>query len=362
MYTLALFAVSTLSVFSSVHAQTFSVSGSPIIVSAFPSATAAAFDNHNAPGAPIGKVFKYFMQIWLENEDYDVVSSLPQYQSVAEQGILLTNFNAITHPSEPNYVAAVAGTNFGINNDDYYDIPADQTSIFDLLEAKGLKWKSYNEQLPAPGWTGFSAFSGAYVRKHDPAIIFDNIGLNQTRSANVVSGDRLPIDITGDNIPAYSFYTPNITNDGHDTSGEFAGNWLVGFLDSTLNNPTFMDEALVLITFDENETRSVRNQVWACLIGGVIPANLKGTTDDTFYTHYSALHSVELNWGLGSLGRGDANATLSNVFSFAAADLGYQNVQVTNIPLMNTVITGLLTDKSWNHTHALPAATPAPSS
>lgn len=105
----------------------------------------------------------------------------------------MTNYNAVTHPSEPNYVAAVAGTNFGIVNDDYYDIPANQSSIFDLLEKKGLTWKAYNEDLPAAGWTGYSAYNGSYVRKHNPAIIFDNIGLNQTRSANVVPGKRLLI-------------------------------------------------------------------------------------------------------------------------------------------------------------------------
>ena len=184
--------------------------GSPTIISAFPNATAAADNNQDAPGAPVGRVFKYFMQIWLENEvrsvsgfrfpphfltnntqDYSTVSVLSTYQSVAAQGILLTNYNAITHPSEPNYVAAVAGTNYGITNDDYYDIPANQKSVFDLLEARGLTWKAYNEDIPAAGWTGYTADGGAYVRKHNPAIIFDNIGLNQTRSANVVSGGQM---------------------------------------------------------------------------------------------------------------------------------------------------------------------------
>ena len=112
-----------------------------------------------------------------------------------------------------------------------------------------------------------------------------------------------------------------------------------------------MDEALVLITFDETESYTVRNQVWSCLIGGVIPDELKGTTDDTFYTHYSALNTVELNWGLGSLGQGDANQTLSNVFSFAAGTLGYTNVAVNPVPMMNEAITGLLTGQSWNETH-----------
>ena len=160
------------------------------------------------------------------------------------------------------------------------------------------------------------------------------------------------MDIENDNVPAYSFYTPNITNDGHDTNGSFAGTWLDGFFQSTLANATFMKDALVLITFDEDGYYAERNQIWSCLIGGVIPAELRNTTDNTFYTHYSALRTVELNWGLGSLNRGDANATLSNVFQFAAPALNYTNVDVTNIPLMNDTTPGMLTGNGYNATHA----------
>ncbi|KAM6492764.1 Phosphoesterase family domain containing protein [Amanita muscaria] len=336
MHTLMI-ALSVLSALSSVSAQAPFVSGSPVILSAYPSATAAAFDNDNKHGAPNGKAFKYFMQIWLENQDYSTISNISYYQSVAKNGIALTNYNAITHPSEPNYVA--------------------ETTVFDLLEAKGLTWKAYNEMIPAPGWTGFSAYNGAYVRKHNPAIIFDNIGLNQTRSANVVSGDRWLIDVNSKNVPAYSFYTPNITNDGHNTNGTFAGQWLDGFLKVAVYDKEFYKDALILITFDENETSTARNQVWAALIGGAIPKHLQGTTDNTFYTHYSAIKTVELNWGLGSLGRGDADPSLSNVFAFSTKKLHYENVNVYPVPYMNDTITGLMTGKSYNETSSASPAT-----
>ncbi|KAF8330939.1 phosphoesterase family-domain-containing protein [Amanita rubescens] len=342
---LAAFALAAL---PSVHAQTAFVSGSPVILSALPSATAALYNNTNAPSAPTGKVFKYFMQIWLVLEDYETIVQLPQFQAVAEQGILLTNYNAISHPSQPNYIAAVAGSNFGITNNDYYDIPASETSVFDLLEQKGLTWKAYIEEIPAAGWTGNNNANSTYVRKHNPAIVFDSIGLNQTRSGNVVPADVLQVDIANNNIPAYSYYLPNVNNDANSTS---AGPWLDGFLQSTLANAAFMNEALVVISFDESQNRAVRNQVWSCLIGGVIPASLRNTTDNTFYTHYSALHTVELNWGLGSLNRNDADTTLANVFQFAASALNYTNVDVSNVPLMNGPITGLLTDQSYNATH-----------
>jgi hypothetical protein len=98
----------------------------------------------------------------------------------------LDNFNAITHPSEANYVAAAGGDTFGINNDDYYNIPANISTVYDLLEKKGLTWKVYEESIPSVGFTGYGA--GEYCRKNNPAIIFDSVGLNSTRSQNVVGG------------------------------------------------------------------------------------------------------------------------------------------------------------------------------
>lgn len=112
----------------------------------------------------------------------------------------MDNYNAITHPSEPNYVAAAGGSNFGIDNDDFYNIPANISSIYDLLEKKGLTWKVYQENIPSVGFTGFK--QGQYVRKHNPAIIFDSVGLNETRRQNVVGGNIIYIYI-------YLVYTNN---------------------------------------------------------------------------------------------------------------------------------------------------------
>ncbi len=44
-------------------------------------------------------------------------------QWIASQGITLTNYWAVTHPSEPNYCAAAGGDHFGMDNDDFNAIP-----------------------------------------------------------------------------------------------------------------------------------------------------------------------------------------------------------------------------------------------
>lgn len=46
------------------------------------------------------------------------------------------------------------------------------------------------------------------------------------------------------------------------------------------------------------------------LTGNALPLNLRGQKDDTFYTHYSSLSTVQANWGLRSLGRQDTNASV----------------------------------------------------
>ena len=115
------------------------------------------------------------------------------------------------------------------------------------------------------------------------------------------------------------FITPNMTSDGHDTSVTVAGVWLRNFLEPLLTDKNFMQNTLVLITFDENETYTIQNRVFSILLGDSVPADLVGTTDSNFYDHYSEISTVEANWNLSTLGRWDVGA---NVFSNVASKTG----------------------------------------
>lgn len=89
---------------------------------------------------------------------------------LATQGILLTNYLAITHPSQPNYVAAVGGSTHGITGDGFSRIAATSKTIVDLLEAKGVSWGVYGEDSPYSGfegnWVNQKTGANDYVRKH----------------------------------------------------------------------------------------------------------------------------------------------------------------------------------------------------
>ncbi|KAJ6544504.1 hypothetical protein B0H19DRAFT_1221965 [Mycena capillaripes] len=296
----------------------------------------------NDKGIVVGKAFNRIIQVWLENTDFETAASTPIFESLAEQGILFTNYNGVTHPSQPNYVAAIGGDFFGMGDDNMYHIPSNISTVVDLLEDKGISWATYQESMPEDGFYGFSFTAPNYIspadapytyywRKHNGLAMFDAISQDPDRVKRL----RTFNDFAND---AWLFVTPNIVNDGHDTLIDFAASFLEYWLLPLLKDPRVNgDDTLWLLSFDEAETTTEQNRILTLALGGAVPSNLRGTTDDTLYTHYSAISTVQANWDLKSLGRQDTNATVSNVFSFVAEKTGYKNVHVpaSEVPKFN---------------------------
>ncbi|ROW04126.1 hypothetical protein VSDG_00949 [Cytospora chrysosperma] len=271
-----------------------------------------------------GKAFDRIAIIWNENTDYDLAIGDPNLAWLAKKGITLENYFAVTHPSEPNYVASHGGDYFGMDNDKANFIDANVSTIVDLLEARNIAWGEYQEDMPYSGFQGqawVNQESGAndYVRKHNPAVIYNKNAAQTDRLAVIKNLTLFYEDLENETLPQWMFITPNMTSDGHDTSVTVAGEWTRNFLEPLLNDTRFMKNTLVLITFDENSSYAMQNRVLAILLGDAIPSHLVGTTDSNFYNHYSEIASVEANWDLHTLGRWDVGA---NVFSFVAEQTG----------------------------------------
>lgn len=111
-------------------------------------ATAAAFNN--------------MLLIILENTDFGSAIADPNLSAFASSGVLLSNWNAIGHPSQPNYIAMTSGAVNGITTDGSKTV--DVRNIVDLLEAKGLSWKSYQENWPGNCFTGSVSSDNLYFR------------------------------------------------------------------------------------------------------------------------------------------------------------------------------------------------------
>jgi phospholipase C len=193
-------------------------------------------------------------------------------------------------------------------------------TLVDLLETKGVTWKAYMENLPEgakPKTDKAVCVSkdGLYFRKHNPFVSFNNIRNNPDRLARIVNAKQLEIDIQKNALPQYSWYTPNIQNDGHSIPDDFQPNhpernvnflaqYLQGFLEPLLKNSKFTKGTLVAVIFDES-FQSHDNQVYAALLGDMVEAN---TVQSEPYTHFSLLRTVEENFQLNTLNRMDLSA------------------------------------------------------
>ena len=179
-----------------------------------PAPTLGAASDKLASMPSTQNLFQRVLVIVLENMDYKKAIRNPYFQFIMEKGAVFTNFHGIGHPSYPNYVAMVAGDHFDIASDHQESL--NETSIADLLEAKGLSWKNYAEDYPGGCFLGKK--SGLYARKHVPFLSFLSIQEDSKRCARVVPSDQFMVDWKSRQLPTYSLFSPNLINDGHNTN------------------------------------------------------------------------------------------------------------------------------------------------
>jgi len=141
----------------------------------------------------------------------------PYLTSLARQYGEATNYYGVTHPSEPNYVAMISGSNWWTNTDN----PAnrfDHTNLVDELEAAHVSWGAYMQARPASDpladyWP--SGSNPLYASKRDPFVLFNDIRNDPARLADVKPYPDLPGDLNGPRAPRFVFISPDQCNDMH---------------------------------------------------------------------------------------------------------------------------------------------------
>ena len=116
----------------------------------------------SATSVALASTFNNILVIILENADYSTAIADPNLAAFAASGVLFSNWDAIGHPSQPNYIALTSGSTNGIKNDNSKTINV--PNVADLLEAKGLTWKSYQENWPGNCFTGSVSQDNLYFR------------------------------------------------------------------------------------------------------------------------------------------------------------------------------------------------------
>jgi acid phosphatase len=192
--------------------------------------------------------------VWLiteENHSYeDVVgnSSMPYFNSLISHYALASQYYSAQHSSLPALMWLVAGQPVTPDNE--------TTSCFNVdnmvreVLAKGQTWKAYEEDLPYPGFLGLTYAN--YVRRHNPLIDFTD-ACTATQALNSVPYTQLAIDMANNQVPNYSYITPNLQDDGHDGTLAQADLWLSQKMPAILARPEFQPggDGMLLITFDE---------------------------------------------------------------------------------------------------------------
>jgi len=244
----------------------------------------------------------------LENEGYGTTfgSRSPAHflKQLRRQGAVVRNYYGIGHFSLDNYIALISGqapnpatgqdctqfTEFvatGVTADgqaigDGCVYPARVATIADQLQAKGLSWKAYMQDmgndparesascahppLGAPDNTQGGEVGDQYATRHDPFVYFHSIIDAPACAQQVVNLRALGADLQSiATTPNYAFITPNLCDDGHDGGADgpcvdgapgglvSADLFLRTLVPQIVASPAFRHDGLLIITFDESD-------------------------------------------------------------------------------------------------------------
>jgi phosphatidylinositol-3-phosphatase len=280
--------------------------------------------------------FAHVVWIWLENRSYGTViggpgslaaRTAPYFNELARRCGLATNYHNISHPSQPNYFAAVAGTTGGVttNCEPSTCSLGDIATLFTQLTSSGRQFRSYEESMPEPCT---SDNSGSYVDRHNPEVYFSS-DRSQCKRWDVTLGTRrsgpLATALRDDALPAFSFITPNVCSDMHSCSTQAGDEWLARWVPEITGSPGYQrGDTALFITFDEGENGHTYNCARnttdvGCHVATIVvsPCTRRGTRSGVLFNHYSLLKTTEQLLGIKHyLGHAGDRATTSMVTAF----------------------------------------------
>jgi len=280
----------------------------------------------------------------------------PGNPNAAQSSYAIRYFNGGVggHPSEPNYVWAEAGTDFGVHTDadprdangnTSYDRSNHLTAQF---TAAGISWKNYQEDVqlslsatnsasgtngPVNPYYGTTQFN--YAVKHNPMAFFAD-----TAVENVFPLSQLFLDLSANTVGKYNWITPNQFDDAHSAlnggftylgthyTGDQASiaqgdNFLSQVIPQIMASPAYKDNGAIIIWWDETEGGDDTNHTIPEI---VISPLAKGNAyaSSVVMSHSSDVKTMEEIFGLSFLN----NPIPTNEIS--PTGVGFNNVATVN--------------------------------
>ncbi len=248
----------------------------------------------------------------LENHSYNQIigsSAAPYINSLANDKdcAVFTNSFAVTHPSQPNYIALFSGSTQGITDDSrpknlHFTAP----NLGRELLNKKYSFAGYSEDLPSSSYE--KAFSGLYARKHNPWINWMNSKKNGLPESTNLPLTKFPKNYK--NLPVVSFVIPNQDNDMHNgfnpATIKRGDKWVKQHLDDYVRWAK-KHNSLLIITFDEDKGTSV-NKIPTLFVGEMV----KHGEYEQKVNHYNMLRTIEEMYDLAHAGASADSSAITN--------------------------------------------------
>ncbi len=188
----------------------------------------------------------------------------PYMNSLAANGVLLTDYHALTHPSQPNYLALYAGSTFGVADSGSHSEP--DPTMATILQANSKTFLGFVE-------TGSPA-------RHNPWESFPE-GFSVERNFSSFPAKNFSL------LPSVAFVAPDLNHDMHDGSIAQADSWLQSNLGAYADWAATHNSLLVVV-WDEAGDNDPTNHIPAILYG----ANINPGSYADSYTHYDLLKTI----------------------------------------------------------------------
>ena len=239
----------------------------------------------------------------------------------------------ITHPSLPNYLALHSGVFVPGTFRDCRPKPATgwcvsgDDNVFHQLTLTGQTWRTYTESESVSCQLDPQ---GLFAPRHAPARYFTDLAVPAPDGSTDCSRNDVPMgdldtttgalydDLRNGTLPAYSFISPNLIDDGHDSSVATADAYLARLVPLITAAPNYQaGNTALVITYDEGsgpdrvvdedctaEPSDVSGAQPSCAIPFIVvaPYTTPGMQDSAFCTLYCLTKTVEDSFGLPLLG------------------------------------------------------------
>jgi phospholipase C len=191
-----------------------------------------------------------------------------------------------------------------------------------MLNAAGISWKSYQENLPAGGCGASS--SGTYAAKHNPMVFFTDVTSDAAYCrAHVVPMSQLATDLQNNTVARYNFITPNLCDDMHgdlscllENTVRVGDTWLSQNVPAILSSQAYQQGGALFITWDESETQSTTCAPNCPSIGMIVlspRAKGAGYFNTITYDHSSYVKTVQEIFNVKPLLRHAGDATTQDL-------------------------------------------------